>query len=81
MNVIEMLAELRNERSRLDEAIIVMQRLAVTNGVKRRGRPPKWMTESRVTPITTAPRKRKRFSAETRKRMAESQRKRWAKTA
>ena len=43
MDMIKMLAELRSERQRLDEGILVLQRLA-TGGRKRRGRPPKWMS-------------------------------------
>jgi len=39
-----MLAELRAERDQLDEAILLFERLAAGRG-KRRGRPPKWMTE------------------------------------
>jgi len=77
MNLTSILTELRNEKQRLDEAIITMERLAAGSGVRRRGRPPLWLVASRGE----APRKRKPFSAETRKRMAESQRKRWAKTA
>jgi len=80
MNVIHILTQLRSEKQRLDEAIITMQRLAAVTGMKRRGRPPKWLTESRVA--SAIPRKRKAFSAETRQRMSDSQKKRWAaKTA
>ena len=38
-----MLAELRQERQHVEEAILVMERLALGRG-KRRGRPPAWMT-------------------------------------
>ena len=38
-----MLAELRTEREQVEEAIIVLERLARGQG-KRRGRPPAWMT-------------------------------------
>ena len=69
-----MLSELRAEREQLDEAIIVLQRLAM-GGRKRRGRPPKWM--SQAAPIGPEPSKRLAFSAATRKRMAAAQRKRW----
>jgi len=44
MNIIKMLADLRAEREQVIEAIIVLERLSVGRG-KRRGRPPKWMTE------------------------------------
>jgi len=38
-----MLADLREERTQIEEAITVLERLAVGDG-KRRGRPPAWMT-------------------------------------
>jgi hypothetical protein len=37
-----MIAELRTERERLDEAILALERLSANKG-KRRGRPPKWL--------------------------------------
>jgi hypothetical protein len=43
MDIPKMLAELRAEREQVEEAIIVLERLARGRG-KRRGRPPKWMT-------------------------------------
>ena len=39
-----MLADLRTERDQISEAILVLERLTVGQG-KRRGRPPKWLTE------------------------------------
>jgi len=44
MDVIKMLAELRQERDQLEEAILTLERLARGRG-RRRGRPPSWMTE------------------------------------
>jgi hypothetical protein len=44
MDVIKMLAELRQEREQLEEAILTLERLARGRG-RRRGRPPAWMTE------------------------------------
>jgi hypothetical protein len=44
MNINRMLEELRAERDQLNEAILVLERMAVGRG-KRRGRPPAWMTE------------------------------------
>jgi hypothetical protein len=43
MDINKMLAELRAEREQVDEAIIVLERLARGQG-RRRGRPPAWMT-------------------------------------
>jgi len=39
-----MLADLRQERDQLEEAILTLERLARGRG-RRRGRPPAWMTE------------------------------------
>jgi DNA invertase Pin-like site-specific DNA recombinase len=46
MDVSKMLAELRQEREQIEEAILSLERLARGRG-KRRGRPPGWMTEIR----------------------------------
>lgn len=79
MDIHRMLAELRSEKERLEEAILTIERLAAGSMGKRRGRPPKWMLDAKsVGAPSDAPRKRRRFSAATRKRMAEAQRKRWA---
>ena len=73
-----MLSELRSQKEQLEEAILVLQRLAA-GGAKRRGRPPKWMSEKSGNSTSSQGRKRKPFSAATRKKMAEAQRLRWAK--
>jgi len=79
MDIHRILAELRSEKERLEEAILTVERLAAGSLGKRRGRPPKWMANAKVaTGTSPAPKKRRRFSAATRKRMAEAQRKRWA---
>ncbi len=44
MDVMKILAELRQEREQLEEAIMSLERLARNRG-RRRGRPPAWMTE------------------------------------
>ena len=46
MDVSKMLADLRQEREHIEEAILTLERLARGRG-KRRGRPPAWMTEIR----------------------------------
>jgi hypothetical protein len=43
MDINKMLAELRADREQVEEAIMVLERLARGQG-KRRGRPPAWMT-------------------------------------
>lgn len=68
-----MIAELRSEKEAIDDAVAVLERLAQTRG-KRRGRPPEWMSLVR----SSGPRQGRVFSAETRKKMAEAQKKRWA---
>ena len=69
-----MLSELRSEREAIDEAIIVLERLARGQG-KRRGRPPKWMSEARGEPANeTEPRKKRVVSAEARARMSAAHR-------
>jgi hypothetical protein len=45
MDVNKMLAELRQEREQIEEAIIILERLARGRG-KRRGRPPLWMSQA-----------------------------------
>jgi hypothetical protein len=76
MDVLKMIAALRSERAAIDEALLVLERLAGSHG-KRRGRPPAWMAAIRGT--TGAGVKRTRvMSAETRKKMADAQKKRWA---
>jgi len=43
MDVTKILADLRQEREQLEEAILSLERLAMGRG-RRRGRPPAWMT-------------------------------------
>ena len=80
MDIHRILAELRSEKERLEEAILTIERLAAGHLGKRRGRPPKWMAGAKeATTLFEAPnKKRRKFSTATRKRMAEAQRKRWA---
>jgi hypothetical protein len=44
MDVMKMLADLRQEREQLEEAILTLERLARGRG-RRRGRPPAWMSQ------------------------------------
>lgn len=50
MDVNKMLAELRQERQHIEEAILILERLARGRG-KRRGRPPLWMSETGAAPV------------------------------
>ncbi len=47
MDVGKILAELKEERKNIDEAIVVLERLARGNG-RRRGRPPSWLSAAAV---------------------------------
>ncbi len=70
MNLQQIVAELKAERDRLDRAI------AAVNGIstpRRRGRPPK------TAQIAARPKRRRRLSAEGRKRISEAAKRRWAK--
>lgn len=46
MDVSKILIELRQQRERLEEAILSLERLERGSG-KRRGRPPAWMVEAK----------------------------------
>jgi hypothetical protein len=46
MDINKMLAELRNEREQVEQAIMVLERIARGQG-KRRGRPPAWMSQGK----------------------------------
>lgn len=46
MDIQKIIAELRAEREQIEEAIFSLERLALVHGGRRRGRPPKWMTEA-----------------------------------
>lgn len=45
-NLAELLEALRQERAAIEEAIAAFERLAASQP-KRRGRPPKWLSEAR----------------------------------
>jgi hypothetical protein len=47
VDVTKILAELREERAQIEEAILSLERLARGRG-RRRGRPPAWMSEMTV---------------------------------
>jgi len=44
MDINKMLADLRQEREQIEEAIMTLERLA-RGGGRRRGRPPAWMSQ------------------------------------
>ena len=47
MDLNKTLQELKDERGRIEEAILSLERLIASRGQRRRGRPPKWLTEAR----------------------------------
>ncbi|MGD1095755.1 MAG: hypothetical protein ABSB35_27645 [Bryobacteraceae bacterium] len=49
MDMLKMLAEMRQERAQIEEAILVLERLASGQG-RRRGRPPAWLTAAANAP-------------------------------
>jgi hypothetical protein len=79
MNLDQMISSLKSERDALDSAIMVLERLAL--GQRRpRGRPPAWLQarrEEKAEPERPSKRTRK-MTEETKNKMAEAQRKRWA---
>lgn len=77
MDINKMLAELKAEREQVEEAILALERLAAGRG-RRRGRPPQWMSAARSQAPTDSAKRTREFSAATRKKMAEAQRRRWA---
>lgn len=59
MDVSKILADLREERQQLEEAIVALERIARGRG-KRRGRPPAWMAEVGAAPTSTPTKRRGR---------------------
>ena len=56
MDVSKILAELREERQQLEEAIVSLERLARGRG-RRRGRPPAWMAGAAGAEVATPKRR------------------------
>jgi hypothetical protein len=59
MDIAKMLAELRQERTAIEEAIVTLERLARGQG-KRRGRPPAWMSALKEKPAAATAVKKRR---------------------
>jgi hypothetical protein len=75
MDITKMLAELHEERDHVDQAILVLSRLA-TGATKRRGRPPKWLASAE--PRRRGRRPGTKLSAAARKAHSERMKKYWA---
>jgi hypothetical protein len=79
MELTKVIAELRAERTAIDEALAALDRIARATTGKRRGRPPAWLAATTgAIPMAEEPRKKRSLSPEVRKKMAEAQKKRWA---
>jgi hypothetical protein len=48
MDIGNILSQLRQEHEQVTEIIMSLERLAIT-GTKRRGRPPKWLSEAKAS--------------------------------
>lgn len=59
MDVSKILAELRQEREQIEQAILSLEILARGRG-RKRGRPPAWMSNMGMPPAATAPKRRGR---------------------
>ena len=70
MEIIKMLDELRQERQHVEEAILVLERLAQGHG-RRRGRPPAWMKRDAAS--SDAPKRRGRPPGSKNKPKAQAQ--------
>lgn len=74
MNVNQIILDLVAEQEQLAEVVAVLERL---RPVKRRGRPPAWLAATRKPPQPETNGCRV-FSDATRRKMARSQKRRWA---
>jgi hypothetical protein len=74
MNLTQMIMDLRAERDAITAAMAVLESISSSRG-KRRGRPPAWLAN---LPGAKKEGPKRTMSAATRKKMALSQRKRWA---
>lgn len=74
MNLTTVIDELKSQRDTLEQAVFALERLRGP----RRGRPPGWL--KKPVAVENAPQSngRKPFSLATRRKMAQSQKKRWA---
>lgn len=80
MNVDEIVQQLRDERSKLDAAILALEGVGGSSSIgKRRGRPPGSTNKAAASSaIVAAAPKRRRMSAAARKRIGDAARARWA---
>ena len=77
MDILKMITELRSERAAIEQALLVLERLAGSHG-KRRGRPPAWLSAAKSGAAGGNGVAKRTVSPEARKRMAAAQKKRWA---
>jgi hypothetical protein len=72
----EILGSLRRKRQAIEEAILIIERLARDSG-QRAGAPPPWVKKAQSEPGKAVPKKR-RLTPQGRKRIADAMKKRWA---
>jgi hypothetical protein len=58
MDLNSILDQLRQQRDHVDESIAALERIATGMG-RRRGRPPKWMSQQTAAPVAAAPVKKR----------------------
>jgi hypothetical protein len=59
MDLAGIIHQLRRERDKISDSIVALERVAVIAGVRKRGRPPKWVKEATGADMI-APRRRGR---------------------
>jgi hypothetical protein len=76
-DITSILKQLTDERDRINKAIDALTNLSGTGTTTAKKTPAK---KASVTQTVSAPKKRKKLSAEARKRISEAQKKRWAES-
>ena len=78
MDVQEIIAELKNETARLNQAIAALEGVGSRQGTTKSRTPVKAMSVAKVRQASTGKKPGKGMSAEARKRISEAMKKRWA---
>ena len=77
MDVQEIIAELKNETARLNQAIAALEGVGSRQGTTK-SRTPKAMSVAKIGQASTGKKPGKGMTAEARKRISEAMKKRWA---
>ena len=78
MDVQEIIAELRNETARLNQAIAALEGAGSRQEITKSRTPVKAMSVAKIRQASTGKKPGKGMSAEARKRISEAMKKRWA---